>query len=86
MNCDRQIGMITIVLEESQVDIFITYCQEDPLEEETATHYSILSWRNLWTEEPGGLQSTGLQRVRHDRSDLAHTCFAINKGDYLHIF
>ena len=66
MNCDRQIGMITIVLEESQVDIFITYCQEDPLEEETATHYSILSWRNLWTEEPGGLQSTGLQRVEHD--------------------
>ena len=32
----------------------------------TATHSSILAWIILWTEEPGGLQSTGLQRVRHD--------------------
>ena len=38
--------------------------QEDPLEEEMATHSSILAWRVPWTEEPGGLQSTGLQRVR----------------------
>ena len=35
--------------------------QEDPLEEGMATHSSILSWRILWTEESGGLQSTGLQ-------------------------
>ena len=34
---------------------------EDPLEQEMATHSSILAWRILWTEEPGGLQSTGLQ-------------------------
>ena len=34
---------------------------EDPLEEEMATHSSILAWRIPWTEEPGGLQSTGLQ-------------------------
>ena len=40
--------------------------QEDPLEKEMATHSSILAWRISWTEEPGGLQSTGLQRVRHD--------------------
>ena len=40
--------------------------QEDPLEKEMATHSSILAWRMPWTEEPGGLQSTGLQRVRHD--------------------
>jgi len=40
--------------------------QEDPLEEGMATHSSILAWRIPWTEEPGGLQSTGLQRVRHD--------------------
>ena len=40
--------------------------QEDPLEEEMATHPSILAWRILWTEEPGGLQSTGSQRVGHD--------------------
>ena len=39
---------------------------EDPLEKEMATHSSSLSWRIPWTEEPGGLQSTGLQRVRHD--------------------
>ena len=39
---------------------------EDPLEKEMATHYSILAWRIPWTEEPGGLQSMGSQRVRHD--------------------
>ena len=39
---------------------------EDPLEVEMATHSSILAWETLWTEEPGGLQSTGLQRVRHN--------------------
>ena len=40
--------------------------QEDPLEKEMAAHYSILAWRIPWTEEPGGLQSIGLQRVGHD--------------------
>ena len=39
---------------------------EDPLEKGTATHPSILAWRIPWTEEPGGLQSMGSQRVRHD--------------------
>ena len=39
---------------------------EDPLEEEMATHSSILAWRIPWTEEPGGLESIGLQRVGHD--------------------
>ena len=38
----------------------------DPLEEEVATHSSILAWEIPWTEEPGGLQSVGLHRVRHD--------------------
>ena len=38
-----------------------------------ATHSSILAWRIPWTEEPGGLQSTGSQRVGHDWSDLAGT-------------
>ena len=37
--------------------------EEDPLEKGTATHSSILAWRIPWTEEPGGLQSTGSQRV-----------------------
>ena len=39
---------------------------EDPLEKEMATHSSILAWKISWTEEPGGLQSVGSQRVRHD--------------------
>ena len=40
---------------------------EDPLEKSIETHCSILAWRIPWTEEPGGLQSLGSQRVRHDR-------------------
>ena len=40
--------------------------QEDPLEKKMATHASILAWRIPWMEEPGGLQSMGSQRVRHD--------------------
>ena len=39
---------------------------DDPLEEEMVTHSSILAWKIPWTEEPGGLQSTELQRVGHD--------------------
>ena len=39
---------------------------EDPLEKEMATHSSILAWKISWTEEPGGLQSMGSQRVGHD--------------------
>ena len=39
---------------------------EDPLEEGVAPHSSILAWRILWTEEPGRLQSMGLQRGGHD--------------------
>ena len=39
---------------------------EDPLEEEMASYSSILAWRITWAEEPGGLQSMGPQRVRHD--------------------
>ena len=40
--------------------------QEDPREKEMATHSSILAWKIPWIEDPGGLQSTGSQRVRHD--------------------
>ena len=40
--------------------------QEDPLEKEMVIHSSTLAWKILWTEEPGRLQSMGLQRVRHD--------------------
>ena len=48
--------------------------QEDPLEKEMATHFSIISWRISWTEEAGRLQPIRSQRVRHDRNDLA--CFS----------
>ena len=40
--------------------------REGPLEEEMATHSSILAWEIPWTEEPGGLQSVGSQRIGHD--------------------
>ena len=46
---------------------------EDPLEKEMATNSNILGWRIPWTEEPGGPQSMGLQRVSHDWSNLSHT-------------
>ena len=45
--------------------------REDPLEEGMAIHFSILAWRIPQTEEPGGLQSMGSKRVRHDRRDWA---------------
>ena len=45
--------------------------QGDPMEEEMAAHSRILAWRTPWTEEPGGLQSVGWQRVRCDRIILS---------------
>ena len=48
---------------------------EDPLEEGMATHSSILAWRIPWTEEPGRLQFTGLQRVRQDRATNTFTFY-----------
>ena len=52
---------------------------EDPLEKEMATHSSILAWSIPWTEEPGGLQSVGLQRVGHDLATNQQQTF-------LHVF
>ena len=52
---------------------------EDHLEQEMATHSSILAWRIPWTEEPGGLQSLGMQRVRHDGA--INTFTFINTAD-----
>ena len=52
-------------MQEMQETQFQSLGQEDPLEEEMATHSSILAWKIPWTEEPGGLQSMGRQRVRH---------------------
>ena len=45
--------------------------QEDPLEKEMSTHFSILAWKIPWTEEPGRLQSMGSQKVNHDSE---HVC------------
>ena len=55
-----------------------TQVREDPLEKGMATHSSILAWRIPWTEEPVGLQSMGLQNVRHD--------WAINTFTFHHWF
>ena len=54
--------------------------QEDPLEEDMATHSNILAWRIPWAQEPGGLQSIGLQRVTHNWSNLALTWCRNRKG------
>ena len=56
---------------------------EDALEKEMATHSSILAWRFPWTEEPGGLQSMGSQRVRHDwttKHGKTHDEFHLNNS------
>jgi len=54
---------------------------EDPLESEMATHSSILAWKSPWTEKPGGLQSTGFQRVKHNWSNwaCAHTLLLLSR-------
>ena len=49
------------------------------VEKAMATHSSTLAWRILWTEEPGGLLSMGLHRVRHNWSDLARFSYVINR-------
>ena len=48
--------------------------QEDPLEEETAAHSRVLAWRIPWTEQPGGLQSTGSQRLGYDSATATKQC------------
>ena len=58
--------------------------QEDPLEKEMATHSSPLAWRIPWMEEPGGLQSMGLQRVGHDWA-TSLSLFAIRVGSSVYL-
>ena len=57
-------------------------CQVDPLQKEMATHSRILAWRIPWTEEPGGLQYMGLQRVRNDR--VTNFLLAFSSSYYTH--
>ena len=58
--------MIKNPLQETQETRVQSLSQEDPLEEEMATHSSITAWEIPWTEEPGRLQSSRLQRVGRD--------------------
>ena len=53
-------------IQETEEMHVLSPAREDSLEEDRATHSSILAWGVPWTEEPGGLQSTGSQRVGHD--------------------
>ena len=55
-----------LAMQETQETWVQSLGQEDPLEKAVATHSSILAWRILWTEELGGLQSMGSQKVGHD--------------------
>ena len=64
-------------MQETQVR---SLCWEDPLEKGMATHSSILAWRILWTEEPGGLQSVRPQRVRRDWAHTGATSFHALEG------
>ena len=61
-------------MQETQETWVSSQGQEDPLEEGMATNHStILAWETRWTEEPGGLQSMGRQRIKHDWSEWART-------------
>ena len=60
------LGKILPAMKELQEMPVQSLGQEDSLEEEMAMHSSILAWEIPWTEKPGGLQSMGSQRVRHD--------------------
>ena len=60
--------------------------QEDPLEKEMATHSSILAWEIPWTEEPGGLQSMGLQKNQTHLSDQTTEQRTYIRCDRGHIF
>ena len=61
---------------------FNPWVMKNPLEEGMATHSSLLAWDFPWTEEPGGLQSMGSQRVGQDWSDLAHASITGNTAGY----
>ena len=61
--------------------LFSNLSQEDPLEKEMETHSNIVAWIIPWTEEPGGLQSTGSQRVGHDlRQSTSMNLVTIDSG------
>ena len=59
-------GRVLLPMQEMQETSVQSLGGDDPLEKGMETHSSILAWRTPWTEEPGGLQSMGLQRIVHD--------------------
>ena len=65
-----------LAMQETQETRVRSLGQEDPLEEGMAAHSSILAWRIPWTEEPGGLQSMGSQRVTYATSTTICICIA----------
>ena len=71
-------------MQEMQEMQFWSLDWEDPLEEEMATHSSILAWKIPWTEEPGGLWSMRLQSVGHDW-ETEHACTHCLKCTAIHI-
>ena len=81
---DSEISFVSLAhnqTTESHEFFFLTLTCRQYLEKGMATHSSILAWRIPWTQEPGGLQSMGLQRVRNDWSDL--TCMWAIYGEIL---
>ena len=66
-------------MQETQEPQFWSLGEEDPLKKEMATHSSILAWKIPWTEEPGGLQSMGLQRVEYNWA-TKHTWDSVYKN------
>ena len=67
----RQVTRICLPMQEMEKTWVQSLGWEDPLEKEMATHSSVLAWEIPWTEEPGGLQFMGSQRVGHD-SETKH--------------
>ena len=73
-NCGQNILIINSILSpKNYAHVVILYFDSAYLEKEMATHSSTLAWKIPWTEEPGRLQSMGLQRVRHNQSNSACT-------------
>ena len=69
IHCISQVAQwlrVCLSMQEVQKTQVQSLGQEDPLEKEVAAHSTILAWKIPWTEEPGGLQSMGLQRIGHD--------------------
>ena len=77
--CGLAVNNPPAIQEPQEMQVWFLNWEEDSLEEGMAIHPSSLSWRLPWTEEPGGLRSRRLLRVKHNWSDLAHRHAARNE-------